>query len=74
MRPCSALLLALGALLAGCETIKPYEKELLLDPLMSDERALGLSASFMSSAAARFEKLAGGAGGTAGTSCPTCGG
>lgn len=58
----------------GCETIKPYEKELLLDPLMSDDRSQELMPSLMTAASARFEKLAAGLGGASGTSCPTCGG
>jgi hypothetical protein len=60
--------------LAGCETIKPYEKEFLLSPLMDDAGVAQVSASMMTSASSGFEKLAAGAAGTGGTSCPTCGG
>ena len=63
-----------GLWLGGCETIKPYEKEYLLDPVMSDERSQGLLPSLMGAASSRFEKLASGSGGAPGTSCPTCGG
>lgn len=71
MRIC--LLMVLVALV-GCETIKPYEKEFLLNPLMDDAGVASLTSSMMSSAATGFEKLATGSAGTGGSSCPTCGG
>ncbi len=71
MRIC---LLMVTMALVGCETIKPYEKEFLLSPLMDDAGVASLSPSMMSSAATGFEKLAAGAAGTGGSSCPTCGG
>lgn len=69
---CVAILL--GGALVGCETIKPYEKEYLLSPLMDDAGVASLSAPMMSAVAGGFEKLGSGAGSTGGTSCPTCGG
>ncbi len=71
MRMC--LLMATLAL-SGCETIKPYEKEFLLSPLMDDAGVAGMSSSMMSSQTTGFEKLAAGATGAGGSSCPTCGG
>ena len=73
MRIAILLLTAVG--LAGCGTLKPYEKEYLLSPIMDDDGVTKLSANFMSSASGDFEKLAQGApGGAGGSSCPTCGG
>lgn len=80
MREVTKILLKVSALVAysylatSCATIKPYEKEYLLDPLMSDERTSTLSPSFMRSALGRFEHLSGVSGATSGNSCPTCGG
>ncbi len=71
MRIC---LLMIVVALAACETIKPYEKEFLLSPIMDDAGVSALTPSMMSSASAGFEKLAQGAAGTGGSSCPTCGG
>lgn len=62
------------AALGACETIKPYEKEYLLNPVMDDAVVGSLQAPLMSQAITGFEKLAGGAGATGGSSCPTCGG
>ena len=68
-----AALLALGAM--GCKTVKPYEKEFLLNPVMDDAAVAKTSAGLMSSAAAGKERLATAGGAAAGgTSCPTCGG
>lgn len=70
-----AILLLTVLTLAGCETLKPYEKEYLLSPVMDDDGITKLSANLMSSASGNFEKLAAGApGGVGGSSCPTCGG
>lgn len=60
---------------AGCETVKPYEKEHLLDPLMDDAALEVVKPGLMASACGDFEKLATASGGSSeGTSCPTCGG
>ena len=70
----SALLAAAFAL-AGCETLKPYEKEFLLNPAMDDSALGDVDATMMSSAAQAFEKLGkGGPGAGGGSACPTCGG
>lgn len=59
----------------SCKTLKPYEKEFLLSPLM-DDTELGFFQSQMPQAAQlRWEKLSAGSGVSAGTSsCPSCGG
>lgn len=65
----------MGLPFSGCETIKPYEKEYLLNPLMDDTFVSSLTPEFALSSTARYEKLASGAQGAVGsTSCPTCGG
>lgn len=75
MRYLKISMLALAFALAGCETLKPYEKEYLLHPAMDDAAVSALNADMMAAAGASFEKLgAGGAGGSGATSCPTCGG
>jgi hypothetical protein len=62
-------------LFTACSSIKPYEKEYLLDPLMSDEQLSHLNSSFFRAATAEQEHLSSGAAGTSGgSSCPTCGG
>ena len=66
---------ALVASLCGCETLKPYEKEYLLSPLMDDAGVAALTPAMNGSVQSSQEKLAAGAGGGGGsTSCPTCGG
>lgn len=73
MRALLALFAAIAA--TGCETLKPYEKEYLLDPTMDDAAVSALNADMMVSGAASFEKLGlAGQGGAGATSCPTCGG
>lgn len=69
-----AMVLLSCTVVIGCETIKPYEKEYLLNPLMDDTGVASLGAPLMSSVAGSFEKLGGAGGATGGTSCPTCGG
>jgi hypothetical protein len=69
-----ALVLAAAALASGCETIKPYEKEYLLSPIMDDAGVSRLQAPLMSQAQSSHERLAAGAGSSGGSSCPTCGG
>ena len=66
-----SLLLLLGS---ACSTIKPYEKEYLLNPLMDDQVSTSLTPIMPSAATTSFEKFATGANGGAGSSCPTCGG
>ena len=73
MQRITVIVLALGALW-GCETIKPYEKEFLLNPVMDDAFVSSLQAPLMSQAQSGFEKLALGGGTSGGSSCPTCGG
>lgn len=68
------ILVTTGQLGSSCAAIKPYEKELLLDPLMSDEGVLGLSPSLMQATLGRFEHVSGGSATAIGSSCPTCGG
>lgn len=69
-----ALVLAASALATACETIKPYEKEYLLSPIMDDAGVSKLQAPLMSQGAAGHERLAAGVGSSGGSSCPTCGG
>jgi hypothetical protein len=71
----SVLFLAcIAALTGACTTIKPYEKEYLLNPLMDDGRTADLTPAMPSVGTSTHEKFATGAGGGAGSSCPTCGG
>ena len=65
---------ALLFLVNACTTIKPYEKEYLLNPLMEDKMAGDLTPSMPSAGTATHEKFATGAVAGAGSSCPTCGG
>jgi hypothetical protein len=63
------------AAMSGCTTVKPYEKEYLLNPLMDDAVISSLSSEMLPSVCASFEKLASAAPGAGGSSsCPTCGG
>ena len=67
----------LGSLLVlsgACKTIKPYEKEYLLNPLMDDQVSTSLTPIMPSAGTTSFEKFATGLSGGAGSSCPTCGG
>lgn len=68
------LLVCIAAAAAACTTIKPYEKEYLLNPLMDDGKTAALTPSMPSVGTSTHEKFATGAGGGAGSSCPTCGG
>lgn len=74
MRSFKWILVVIIVGLAGCQTVKPYEKEYLLSPLMDDAGVAPLKSTMAGTAAASFEKLAGGSGGNSATSCPTCGG
>ena len=58
----------------GCETVKPYEKEYLLDPLMDDGGIARLKSDMRATSSAQKERLAAGATASGGSSCPTCGG
>jgi hypothetical protein len=64
-----------GLLFMGCRTIKPYEKEYLLHPLMDDVTTNRLDARMMNTAGLGVERLTGTAGSNVtASSCPTCGG
>jgi hypothetical protein len=58
---------------SSCRTIKPYEKEYLLHPLMDDGAVAKLSAPYGQSIRPN-ERLASSGTAASGTSCPTCGG
>jgi hypothetical protein len=60
--------------IAGCESIKPYEKEYLVNPLMDDAALNTLKSDFPLTTASNFERLGSTQGGGGATSCPTCGG
>jgi hypothetical protein len=69
------LLVCASFALGACATIKPYEKEYLLHPLMDDSQIGSLTSDVMGVSCSTFEKLAAGAPGSSGaSSCPTCGG
>lgn len=69
------LLAAILGYSIGCTTIKPYEKEYLLHPLMDDQKISKVTPSMLPTVCSGYEKLAaGGQGAGAGSSCPTCGG
>ena len=57
----------------GCKTIKPYEKEYLLSPLMDDGAIARTDNKFGRESCGSFEKLAGLGGGGGASACPTCG-
>jgi hypothetical protein len=57
----------------SCTTIKPYEKEYLLHPLMDDASAMKLEGSYTSKTRPR-ERLASSGFSAGASSCPTCGG
>ena len=73
---CRLIFVAAGCLscLAGCRSIKPYEKEYLLHPLMDDARVERLSAPYGKAVKPNERLATAGAGGGSSTSCPTCGG
>jgi len=61
--------------LGSCRTIKPYEKEYLLSPLMDDTKFSPVAFDFSSRVLPSVEKLsASSASSSSGSSCPTCGG
>lgn len=58
----------------SCRSIKPYEKEYLVHPIMDDASVERLSAPYGKTVRPN-ERLANAAGGSSSsTSCPTCGG
>ncbi len=62
-------------LMFGCRTIKPYEKEYLLNPVMDDAALSIFDEGMKAKVYSKYEKVSGGAASSAGsTSCPTCGG
>jgi hypothetical protein len=69
------LFITLLVSLLGCRTLKPYEKEFLLNPAMDDASLSEFNESFKANIYAKYEKVSGGAASSSGsTSCPTCGG
>lgn len=60
--------------LSGCHTIKPYEKEFLLNPVMDDAVISALTPEMLGSKCQDIEKLSAAGPGGASSSCPTCGG
>ncbi len=70
-----AWILSTGILLlfTSCTTIKPYEKEYLLHPLMDDQASSRLEGSYTTRTRPR-ERLAAVGVSSGSTSCPTCGG
>jgi hypothetical protein len=67
----SVLLIGLSA---SCASIKPYQKEYLLSPVMDDASIQSLQPGYAKSNGGLVERLATGTSGGGGTSCPTCGG
>jgi len=61
------ILLSLASMivLAGCETVKPYQKEFFSHPLMEEQDD--------STSLLKNEKLKLDGGGPSGSACPTCG-
>ena len=74
MKRLAILALILGTATAGCRTLKPYEKEYLLSPVMDDKELATLGTDSMPKMFSKFERLSAGGAGSAGTSCLTCGG
>ncbi len=62
-------------ILLGCVSVKPYEKEYLLNPVMDDKSVSALNSNFANSICGENEKLSSSAPSSGSTSsCPTCGG
>ena len=60
---------------AACATVKPYEKEFLLNKLMDDSYVDSLTPKLHQAALAKYEHLGAGKGSSQGAqACPTCGG
>lgn len=66
-------LILLSLLGANCTTIKPYEKEYLLHPLMDDASVAKLEGGYVTKTRPK-ERLAASGASSGSTSCPTCGG
>ena len=61
--------------MSSCKTIKPYEKEYLLSPLMDEATFSPVAFDYSSRMVSKVEKLSQGAASSlGGSSCPTCGG
>lgn len=59
----------------ACQSIRPYEKEYLVHPLMDDGLVRRMGERLMMSQCQAVERLGNAmGGGIGGTSCPTCGG
>ena len=64
-----------SVLVCSCQSIKPYQKELLLNPTMDDKGIATVASPFAASALVGRDFLASGSpSGSASSSCPTCGG
>ena len=59
----------LASLLTGCVTVKPYQKEFLVSPLM-----MGKKSSFTERVTSQYENLGFSTSSGTGSTCPTCGG
>ncbi|MCX6119820.1 MAG: hypothetical protein NT027_19975 [Proteobacteria bacterium] len=57
----------------SCQSIKPYEKEYLLHPLMDDQTVSKLEGNYTTKTRPK-ERLAAAGVSSGSTSCPTCGG
>ena len=68
------LLSVMAVSVAACSTIKPYEKEYLLSPVMDDATTATLESRYLPSIHAKMERLSATGAGAVGTACPTCGG
>jgi hypothetical protein len=69
-----ALVLVAAQIATSCASIKPYQKEYLLSPVMDDASIQTLQPNYAKSNNSLVERLATGVSGGGGTSCPTCGG
>lgn len=69
----ACIILILGLMTAHCKTIKPYEKEYLMGPLMDDAEIAKLEPKLGKTVCGNFEKLASGGPSSGSSSCPTCG-
>lgn len=72
-RSLSCIYFVLASVFSSCSTLKPYEKEYLLHPVMDDAATSKLEGSYSSKTRPR-ERLAAFGVSAGSTSCPTCGG
>ena len=64
-----------SVVVCSCQSIKPYQKELLLNPTMDEKGISTVASPFAASALVGRDFLASGSpSGSASSSCPTCGG